>query len=107
MGATGAMATYWVIATVAMAAFPFATYAISEVGIGAVLAAFISALATRLLAPRTAAIPSVCNWARPALMRGALAVVVVLFLLLTVLLLAAWFVSWGELPKTWITTGLP
>jgi hypothetical protein len=102
-----ALGTYWLVAAVALALFPFATYAISQVGLGAVLAAVAAALASRILAPRTGTRPRVPGWAWPGIKRALLAILVVAFIVLTVLLLAAWFVSWDEAtPKAWVPSSL-
>jgi hypothetical protein len=89
-----ALATYGLVAATALVLFPFATLAIADVGGGAVIVAIVSALATRLLATRTAPMQRAPGWAWPTVKRGLLAVVVVAFMVLTVLLLAAWFVDW-------------
>jgi hypothetical protein len=102
-GSIEALATYWLLSAVALALFPFAVYAIQNVGPGAVLAAIVTALASRILAPRTGALPEVPGWAWPAVKRILLAILVVVFVVLTVLLLAAWFVSWDPaVPKAWV-----
>jgi len=101
-GSVLALAVYVIFATIMLALFPFAAYAIREVGVGAVVSALLAGLLSRALASRITPPPGVPRWIKPVLKRALLCLLVGVFIVLTVLIVAAWFTTWKQPPGVFV-----
>lgn len=95
-GSVLAIATYWVIGAIGLVIYPFVVYGVWTVGILALIPPLISALASRSLVTRLGSIPAVPTRISARLKNVLLGILVVLFIILSIVTLAAWLIDWGQ-----------